>query len=226
MLATKITTHIRDALARFMQFYKDIPLQYSLPLVSDPTPIDISAMGALVAVQADQDQLLENAIFDLDAARQFFNGTTFPAVGAQLDGIGQIVGIERNGLSDAEYLIFIIGTIAKNNSDTTIDTINTIAALLFQVDELSHFEFFPAEVDLQIPSTTPLQPSLFLTVANIIHSSLGAGIGLGFISLYDPDNFFAFTSVGGPPIGGGFGSLSNPADGGGFAGNIYNNPGV
>lgn len=206
MLATRITTHVADALARMMQEYKVIPTQYNLPLVSaGGDTVEVSAMGALVAVQADQIQLLENAIFALDARRQFFNGTTFPSVGAQLDGIGEIVGIGRNGLTDAEYLIFLLGTIAENNSDTTIPTMMTIASLLFQTTELRAYEMFPAEFDFQIPVSSPLQSFLYPLVASILHNSLGAGISLGFISLYT-GNPFRFSKVGGPQLGGGFGS--------------------
>lgn len=207
MLAQRITTHIRDALARFLQEYKAIPQQFTLPLLSQPTPIDVSILGAVVASLTDQIQLLENAIFALDESRQLFNGTTFPAMGAQLDGIGTLVGISRNGLSDAEYLIFILGQIAANTSDTTIDTMTTIASLLFQVTTLLAFDMPPSEFNFQIPDDSPLQESLYLVVANILHNAMGAGIGLGFISLFNEDGF-RFTTVGGPQIGGGFSSAA------------------
>lgn len=228
MLATRIPNHVQLAFARFMEQYKQIPTQYTLPLV-DGTTLPTSAFSTVVGVQVNQVQELENALFALDRGRQFFDGTTFPAIGAQLDGIGEIVGITRNGLTDAEYLIFILGTIAENNSDGTTAAVLNIASLLFQVTELVNFELFPAEFDLQIPDTTVLEPELFPVAANIIHNALGAGVGLGFISLYPaatPTSSFRFTRVGGPPVGGGFSRVSDPTNGGGFARNIYSSVGA
>ena len=226
MLATKITTHVQDALARLMTQYQLIKQQYTLQLYSAPgAPIEVSSFSAFIATNADQIQLLENAFYALNEGRQLFNGTTYPAVGAQLDGIGTIVGVARNGLGDAEYLVFILGTIAENFSDTTIHAVSNVVSLLYQTPSLLLFEFFPAEVAIEIPNTSPLQSSLYSLVNSIIQASLGAGIGLGFTALYNPSNAFQFTKVGGPQVGGGFGKLS--ASGGGeFAKLIYNNAGV
>jgi hypothetical protein len=226
MLATKILTHVIDALNRRMQQYKAIPAQYTLSLPNTGTDIEVSHHGAIIAILADGVQALENAIFDLDHKRQLFDGSTFPAIGAQLDGIGELVGIARNGLPDADYLVFILGTIAKNTSDTTITAVVNITSLLFQVPTIISFELFPAEMAFQIPDNSPLDVRLFSVVANIIQSALGAGIGLGFISTFPSDAAFRFTSVGALPIGAGFGDLNDPDIGGGFAGNIYNNPGA
>lgn len=226
MLATEITTHIADALARMLQQYKAIPPQFNLPITSVPnTTIPVSRFSSLIVVNADQFQDLENATFSLDAGRQLFNGTIYPAVGAQLDGIGELVGISRNGLIDAEYLVFILGTIAENYSDTTIAAVTNVVTLLFQVSTVISLEFFPAEMAFELPKSSPLQAFLYPIVSNIVQKTLGAGIGLGFLALY-PTLPFQFTYVGGPKVGGGFGSTLDPSAGGGFAGNIYNNFGA
>jgi hypothetical protein len=228
MLATQITTHVADALARFMQQYAGVPTQYALKLISDGSTIDVTALGALESVLVDQIQILEDAIFSIDGGRQLFNGTDFPAVGAQLDTIGEVVGIARNGLPDAEYLVFILGTIAENFSDTTRLTITTIATLLFQISTLIYLDLYPAEVALEIPVSTPLDPSLFYSVAVAIQNALGGGIGLGFIATYpDTTPTFRFGDLNNPSVGsGGFGDLTNPALGGGIGNLIYSNVGV
>lgn len=226
MLATRITTHVLDAMNRRMQQYKAVPAQYTMALPNTGGEIETSHHGMIIAVLADGIQALEDAIFALDRGRQLFDGTTFPAIGSQLDRIGELVGISRNGLPDADYLVFILGTIAKNTSDSTITAVVNIASLLFEVPTIIAFELFPAEMAFQIPDSSPLDSSLFLIVAGIIQSALGAGIGLGFISTFPAVSAFRFSSVGGLPIGGGFGDLNDASIGGGFAGNIYNNPGA
>jgi hypothetical protein len=229
VLATRINDHVSAALERFMQQYEDVALTYTLTL-HDGSTLAVSAIGAILATQVDEAQELEDAIYALDHGRQFFDGVTFPASGAQLDGIGELVGIARNGLTDAEYLIFILGTIAENNSDTTVAAIVNIASLLFQVTVgLLAYEMPPAEFNLQFPDTTPLQAYLWPVAANIIHNALGAGISLGFISLYPaatPTSPFRFSSVSTPSPGGGFSSIAQPTVGGGFARNIYHSVGV
>lgn len=184
MLAPKITNHVQAALARFIQQYKNIPAQYTLPLNYTGGSIAVSALFAILAALVDQIQDLENVIFSLDAGRQLFNGTSSPAIGAQLDGLGEIIGIRRNGLDDVEYLVFLIGTIAENNSDTTISSVENIVALLFQVDTLFAAEFFPASIGFQIPDSSPLPASVYQNAISIIINSLGAGIGLAFLSLF------------------------------------------
>lgn len=228
MLVNRITNHIAAALGRLLHQYRGLNPQYYLPLNSDNSILQTSMLGALIAVTANEVQNIENAIYSLDEGRQYFDGTSFPAVGAQLDGIGALVGVARNGLSDVEYLVFITATIAENFSQTTVANVINVASLLFQVSTFVALELYPAEFDLEIPESTPLQPELFPVVASIIHNTLGAGIGLGFIATYTDTESFLFTSVANPITDdGGFGGLfAAPTDGGQFAGLIYNNPGA
>lgn len=226
MLVSKINDHVAQALGRLLQQYKALAPQYLLPLNSDNSLLPVSGVGALIAVNANEFQNLENAIYALDEGRKYYTGVTFPAVGAQLDGIGALVGIARNGLSDAEYLVFITATIAENFSQATIPDVINVASLLFQVSTFIALELYPAEFALEIPNTSPLQPELYGVVATVLYNTLGAGIGLGFIASYSPTNAFRFSRVGGPPVGGGFGTVSNPALGGRLAGLVYNNSGA
>ncbi len=211
MIATQILDHIDQAIARLMEQYKK----------SDNL---ISIISGFV----EQIQDAEDAIFALDNGRMLYNGSAFPAVGEQLDKIGELVNFERNGLDDETYLIFILGIIAQNHSDTTIKSILAITNSLFlNPTGFALYEIFPASVGIYFAETT-LDPALFQTVASIIQKSLGAGIGLNFISQYDSENPFAFVDLYGVipnfPNGNGFDNLLSPGQGGLFADLIYANP--
>lgn len=210
MLITPITDQVAQALKRLLTQYQQQP-----------------RITALITALVQQLQELDDAGFPVNDGRQLWNGTTYPAVGAQLDGIGELVGIQRNGLSDAEYLIFILGTIAENFSDTTITTITNIVQIFFQPLQLLSFENFPAEVAFQVAGSN-LDPSLFVTVADAIQASLGAGIRLGYISTFSNTNAFKLGSALPFPIltgSAGFGDATSPGTGGELAGVIYNNSG-
>lgn len=115
MLATRITTHAADAVSRLVSQYKGSP-----------------RVAGLVDALMGEVQLLEDAIYDLDAARSLFGHPE----GAQLDKLGELIGVERNGLSDATYLSVLRGAISENNSDGTSATVVRAAANLFQAQAI------------------------------------------------------------------------------------------
>lgn len=204
MLAPYIPNHVAQALADLLQQYKGKP----------------RIVGILTAL-VQQIQDLEDGIYPLNDGRQLAN-----AVGVQLDGIGEIVGLKRNGLDDDTYRIFIIGTIAKNFSDGTIPVIRTILILLFDAQYLLIFETYPAEIQVQFADSTR-DPSLFPLISNLVQQALGAGIKLGSVTEFDVDNPFRFLMLPGQmgPQGGGFGDANDPSVGGKFGGVIYVNTG-
>lgn len=207
MIVTKINDHIAQALARLLQQYKGKPLY-----------------AEFYAAFIQQIQDLEDAFYPLDQLRQLFDGTSYQAVGAQLDGIGEIVGISRNGLTDDAYRIFILGKIAANFSDATIATMVSIAATFFDPAQLILHEFYPAEVDYELAAVA-LEPRLFDVVFPLLQRSLGAAIKLGFVSIFDPTNAFTVGDDFGNGTGGGLGDALNPATGGMLASAIYSNAG-
>jgi len=207
VLAPKITDHVQQALNRLLQQYKGKP-----------------KYAAFFTVLVQQIQDLEDGIFPLDEGRQFYNGTSYPAEGAQLDGIGEIVGIDRNGLSDEQYRIFILGKIAQNFSDATMPTIIKILDIFFAPVEMVTHELYPAEVDVEMADIS-LDPAFWQIVFPLIQRALGAGIKLGFITQYDLDNAFTVGDDFGNGSGGGFGDDLNPSVGGELASDIYTNAG-
>ena len=201
MLVTQIDSHVADALNRLLEQYKGRP-----------------GIAGLYSSIVEQIQLLENSIFALDAGRQLWNGTDTPAIGAQLDTIGLIVGISRNGLSDAEYLLFIFGKIASNFSDTTVPTILNVIGYLFQAPTVLIQEVYPAGILVEVIGS-PLDPSLYPIAVSLVQAALGAGIQLVFIAASPQTDVFRFYAAG-ETTQNGFGDLTNPSIGGGFIGLI------
>ena len=204
MLAPYIPDHIAIALSQLLQQYKGKE----------------RIEGVLSAI-VRQVQDLEDGIFPLNAGRQLAN-----AEGAQLDGVGQIVGLERNGMDDDTYRVFLIGTIAKNFSDGTLPVVLTILQLLLEAGVLLVFETFPAEIQVEFAGSTR-DSSLYSDIATLTQQALGAGIKLGSMSVFDEDNPFRFEMLPGQPgpQGGGFGDSSDPLVGGLFGDVIYTNAG-
>lgn len=197
----------------------------SAPPLEPGNIIETSGIGVLVASLADQAQLLENAIFDMNEGRMLFDGVNYPAVGAQLDGLGELVNQRRNGFVDALYLIFILGKIGENYSTATLPEITTLISLLFQTPTFKLFQFFPAEISVEIPEAAGLDPQYFADATRIISRSLGGGIAIGFGASF-PANPFLCRDLSGPSVGGGCGDINDPSAGGGLAGLFFNNAGA
>lgn len=199
MLATKINTHVKDALNRLLEQYKNRPL-----------------LNGFLTSLIQQIQDLEDAIFAMDEGRQLWNGTTTPAVGAQLDKLGEIVGIQRNGLPDNEYILFLFGKVAENFSDTTIPTILTIFGYLFQTEVFLQ-ELYPAGIGLEAFGT-PIPENLWKTAEDIVQQALGAGIQIRYSAISKTKRVFRFA---GPNTTGqlnGYGTVSDPSQGGLYIG--------
>lgn len=178
MLATEITNHVQIALSQFLQQYQGRPRLAAL-------------MTALVA----QIQDLEDAFYALNAGRQLYEGN---AVGQQLDGIGELVGLPRNGADDPEYLVLLNGTVAENNSDTTIPTMVNVVDILFSPSLLLSYNLFPAAMGFAVGGAT-LDPAFFAIAAQIIQNSLGGGITLDFVTQCDATNAFRYCELTGTP---------------------------
>ncbi|RYF03282.1 MAG: DUF2612 domain-containing protein, partial [Deltaproteobacteria bacterium] len=103
MSYTVITTHVPDAVAKLTSAYSERP----------------KATGLVMAL-AQEVQAIEDAIDQANQARLLFGNK---AVGAQLDALGELIGLKRNGLDDPTYLALLYGTIAENNADGTTEAL-------------------------------------------------------------------------------------------------------
>lgn len=144
--------------------------------------------GTLTAF-VEQIQDLENSGFELLNERGLLT-----AVGAQLDGVGAIVGEDREGRSDDEYRLAIRVRILRNLSDSTPEDILTIFNLYrpgsYKLEELPPASLRLTPQEALTPSDpTPQQ------FAQLLADIRGAGIGDAFIyGGYDVGYVFQFAS--------------------------------
>lgn len=201
MLAPKITTHVQDGLNQLLQQYKERPF----------------IVGMFTAM-IQQMQDIEDALYDLEPDCQLWNGTSIPAIGAQLDGIGEIVGILRNGLPNDEYALFLFGKIAENFSQDTVSDVINVAAYLFQAPIMLLQPIYPAGVVVEALGIV-IPPGLWSLAAQLVQGSLGAGINL-VVAGASFTNAFRFDGPGVSGAVNGFADLNVPNSGGLFVGLI------
>lgn len=204
---TKVTDHIGEAFKRILHQYRRPHLNSEQYKASKQVPKLIQALYSS-GVQG-----LEDASF-----------TTIPKlvvdnnVGKSLDRIGEIVGQPRNGLGDDDYRIHLKGKIFLNSSNGTVDDIYKVWNALSLATVTEVIEVFPAGV--QLVSNTSPNPKHVPIIKEYIDQTLGAGIGLVGIVVYDPTDAFQFsnsdTSIIDPIHG--FGDVSDPLIGGKLAG--------
>jgi len=142
-------------------------------------------IGALVAAIAAQNQALEEAAFQV-----LEETSVATAVGEQLDGLGQIVGVERAGRNDTDYRARLVAQIAKNNSSGTIEELISLATSLGATTvELS--ENPPAKFDVNIGGTLANGAD----VAQLLGLARPAAVGYTF-TWYEVAGFFRFDTAG------------------------------
>lgn len=226
MLVSQIDNHVEQAIARFMAEYLSIPTQYSVNYPISDITLQVSGVTGMMAAFVDQIQELENESFDVNTGRQLWDGTSTPAIGAQLDGIGEIVGLKRNGLGDAEYTLFLFAEIAANFSRATILDIFTCASYLFNTTQIFIQNYEPATVAIEVAGSQ-LPSSLNAQAAALLRRVVAGGVGIIFVAETTQPNAFRFSSAVYPTpnvdnINNGFSSAADPTDfpGGDFVGVI------
>lgn len=207
MSHTSIKTHVADATGRLLEQYKNAP-----------------NVKALIEVLAQRAQAIEDAVNSVDSGRRLAN-----AEGQQLDGIGELVGQPRNGLDDPTYRIFLYGAIAKNNSNGTLGTVESIAMVLFQAAAI--FVQTPnsaghsrrkAMAQISIAIGSPATNLAYLpAIQSIIQASMPAAVALSDLVLFNASG--AFSMAGPQAWVRGFGSIKDPSAGGAFASLLYKN---
>lgn len=174
-----ISTHIDDGLLRLVSQYQGS-----------------ENVKALLRALVSRIQAQEDALKGMREGRFLHDGS---AVGAQLDAIGQTVGLARNGLSDDVYRVLIFGQIGKNVSDATLTTIIMLTKAIFQTDAVycttpnapGHARAAAyAEISLAVGSPkTDL--SLLPLLLRIIQAAMPAGVTLVSLSTFDAKNALA-----------------------------------
>lgn len=203
MNAQHVTTHVADAQARFLEQYQGRP-----------------KAAALLAAFTQSVQKIEDALFGIEA------GTALDtAQGAQLDLIGAIVGLARNGLEDGQYLALLRGAIAQNNGDATTESLLTVMRGLFQTSSLFLKQPNGARHAAQAAASTvsiglgdpTVPPNVLTAMQAALQTTLGAGVALNYLSQFRAAAG-SFAMAGNQLWVRGFGSVSDPQAGGGLAG--------
>lgn len=179
-----------------------------------------TTINNLFAAMLQSKQQIEDAIVTLRDGIMLIGDA---AKGQQLDNIGAIVGIERNGLDDTQYRVLIYAKIAENRGDATLQTVLSLALQLFDTDAL--FEASPQSIHrngningafVSIMVGSPKLPeNLYQLVLKLLQKSLAAGVQLAHLGTFNKTKAFAF--AGDAPWVGGFGSVRDAAVGAPFA---------
>lgn len=199
-MATPITTHVADALARLLEQLRGRP-----------------RVEGLVGALAGGVQVLEDQLAALPVGLSLAG-----AVGAQLDVLGAVVGIARNGVGDDAYRLLIRGQIGRNTSDSTTETILGLARTLFAASDVTvNAAFTPGHAHRMAPCTLALEignpgtsSTLWPICLRIIQQALAAGVALTWVDVHaDAD---AFALAGSTP-GKGLGDIRASGSGGALA---------
>lgn len=140
---------------------------------------------ALVRALVNQSQAVEGAAFDVVTETLLAT-----AEGEQLDGLGQIVGVERGGRSDSDYRVRIGAKILQNNASGTIAELVQLAVVLGATTvELT--EIAPAEV-LVVSDDAIVNGS---EIGTVLGQAKAAGVKLSFV-WHESTNPFRFGVAG------------------------------
>lgn len=149
---------------------------------------DQTTIDAFVQAIVEQDQDLEASLFEV------LNETTLAnAVGQQLDNLGQVIGVEREGKTDADYRIRLAAKIALNIGSGTLPQIIDIIVNI--VDDPANTiiaeENYPAEVSFETQEAITNGEE----IAAIVQEAKPAGVGATFI-WHESLNPFRFDTAG------------------------------
>jgi len=127
-------------------------------------------------------QELEFVFQELKTLRELQN-----AFGVQLDGLGDIVGIDRRGRSDTEYRDLIAFQAAINSSSGDAETLISIVRTITKPTNIIYTPVYPAKILIFTDGTNVDQT----TVSSLLQS-MAAGVGLELTSTMGVITPFAF----------------------------------
>ncbi|NJR72720.1 MAG: hypothetical protein HC773_01425 [Scytonema sp. CRU_2_7] len=148
----------------------------------------------------DSLQTLEYTFSDLNTQR-----ILDVATGAQLDGLGDIVGIERKGNTDDVYRQLIRFQIGINSSSGEWETLLALTKFLTEGDDVHISPLYPAKISL-LTNGTLVSPE---TVPAIEESAV-AGVGIELLSTYGQDTIYIYANEPGQTDPMGAGGFSEP----------------
>ena len=152
MPLSRVTDHVKQGLGLLLSQYQEKP-----------------RIAALLSSYLSRVQELEDANWDVIVKRFIDDATD-----AQLDGIGRIVGEERQGRDDTTFRLFILARIRVNLSfghgDDVIDVMNLVEAADFVLRE-----YYPATMFVDFATPTSVEAAVLVELARL---AKGAGVRL------------------------------------------------
>ena len=154
----------------------------------------------LVRAYVDEAQALDTAAADLLALTSLAG-----SVGSQLDGLGQIIGLERAGLDDDQYRALLNAQIRINISGGTVEQINEIIRLVTGTTaEDDAFALVEGEVaEFKIDYTVTLDSGIGPIAAEAMFQARAAGV-YGVFEYHETTPIFAFDGAGASKFDGGY----------------------
>jgi len=107
--------------------------------------------------------------------------------GDQLDNIGEIVGQDRLGYSDAYYRILLKVKIGANVSEGDIERILTLWKLLSSSENVQLHEIYPGKIKLITDEYLPAD--IFIFMKSFASIAIAGGVGIDTIMVTDPTRF-------------------------------------
>ena len=143
----------------------------------------------LINVITSEVQILEDELFNIATITSIDDSE-----GTQLDNIGGLLGINRNGRTDAEYRTAIRGQIFVNRSDGSESYLSSAFTLIAGASNFTIDEPSPATARFTI-DVDDFDPS----VVSNLNTAVAAGVKLIILTYQDVSN--AFTVDTGLPVG-------------------------
>lgn len=169
MTIEKKDNHVEEALANLLSQFKNK-----------------ETFAKVLTSYIAQVQDLEDAAFEVYFGRMIDN-----AVGVQLDGIGTIVGEERNGKDDDAYRTALRVRILINLSEGTPEDIIAILATLTG-GTIKIREYYPAAYIAELTDT--ITPGSFDAALIAIYMRQGTCAGVKAHFVYYPEDAFRYDS--------------------------------
>ena len=145
-----IEDHVTRGLDRLLQRYKESP-----------------NLNGLLSSLMQPLQEIENQAYKLYTERSIYT-----AIGFQLDGIGKIVGLEREDRDDEDYRAALIIQIQINKAGGEPESIITAIRQLYKTEEISYADVYPANYEVHFISGVIIENAKAL-----INSISPAGVG-------------------------------------------------
>lgn len=184
------------------------------------TAANAPQLNALAASYLGECQSLENAIWGAITLRRVVNLVTYtlPQTNSIIDTVGALIGQQRIGMDDSDYVTAITIKIAVNRSFGSTTSWSNFANILVSKSgnpsvpviylESGNASFYFGTWDMI------LNP---IIVASILAKAVPSGVGPNVFaySTWADGNDFDFSSVSNTSVGeAGFGSVSDPSAGG------------